>query len=171
VIESGREARQMANFLNARYLPLGVYNVDIKRFDGYFYQQNQVPFEERWQNAAVPAGLQSEILFEQLNPNHEPYILVANHESTSISHDLRIANAGNKKIIYVRPVTSNIFDWTKLALLADEIHSIDTSFIDFIESLFYQDSSKSFLKHFYFHLARQTQTQCTRLLPWEQVHY
>ena len=171
VIESGREARQMADFLNARYVPLGVQNVDIKRFDGYFYQQNQVPFEQRWQSAAVPAGLQSEALFEQLNPNHEPYILVANHESTSTCHDLKIPNLGNKKVIYLHPATNNIFDWTKLALLADEIHAIDSSFVHFLEGLFYQDSSRSFLKPFYFHLARQTQTQFTRLLPWEEVHY
>jgi len=171
VIESGREARQMADFLNARYMPLGINNVDIKRFDGYFYQQHQVPFEERWQNAAVPAGLQSETLFEQLNPNHEPYILVANQESTAIRHDLRIANAGNKKVIYMYPATNNIFDWTKLALHADEIHSIDTSFIHFIEGLFYQESSKPFLKPFYYHLARQSNTQFTRLLPWKEVFY
>jgi len=171
VIESGREARQMADFVNARYLSLGVYNVDIKRFDGYFYQQHQVPFEDRWQNAAVPAGLQSEALFEQLNPNHEPYILVANRESTTLEHALKISNSGGKKIIYMHPATNNIFDWTKLALLADEIHSIDTSFAHFVEGLFYQDSSKPFLKPFYFHLARQSETQFTRLLPWQEVRY
>ncbi len=171
VIESGREARQMADFLNARYLPLGVDSVDIKRFDGYFYQQHQVPFEERWQNAVVPAGLQSEALFEKLNPNHESFILVANDDPTSTEHVLQITNADNKKLIYVHPETNNIFDWTKLALLADEIHSIDTSFVHFLESLFYQASSKAFLKPFYFHLARKSDTQFTRLLPWEEVHY
>lgn len=171
VIESGREARQMADFLNARYMPLGVDDVDIKRFDGYFYQQHQVPFEERWQNAAVPAGLKSEALFELLNPNHESYILVANEESTSVKHDLRIANTGNKKVIYMHPATNNIFDWTKLVLEADEIHSIDTSFIHFIEGLLYQESSKPFLKLFYYHLARQSNTQFTRLLPWNTIVY
>ena len=33
VVSSGREARQYAHFKNARYQPIGIENVDIRRFD------------------------------------------------------------------------------------------------------------------------------------------
>ena len=168
---SGREARQLAGFLNGRYLPIGVVGVDIKRFDAFFYEQNQVAFDRRWSDGAVPTGPRSEWLYEKLNPGLESYLLVCNQESTTKYYDLHIPNPENKRIIWVHPLTENIFDWTVLALLADEIHSIDTSFIHFLESLFYQESSKSFMKPFYYHLARQTQTEFTRRLPWQEVRY
>ena len=36
VVTSGREARQLANFLNATYQTIGIHNIDIKRFDESF---------------------------------------------------------------------------------------------------------------------------------------
>ena len=165
-ISSGREARQLAGFKNAQYLPIGVIDVDLKRFDACFYEQHNIPFEQRWLDCAIPAGPKS-----QLNPGREPYLLVCNQESTTRFYDLDIPNPQNKKIIWVHPATDNIFDWTKLALLADEIHSIDTSFVHFLESLFHQGSSKPFMKPFYYHLIRKTETEFTRLLPWQEIRY
>lgn len=170
-ISAGREARQLAGFLNARYLPIGVVNVDLKRFDAYFYEQHAIPFERRWLDCSVPPGPKSEWLFDHLNPDQEPYLLVCNQESTTRFYDLNIPNPHHKKIIWVHPATNNIFDWTKLALQADEIHSIDTSFVHFLESLFHQESSKPFIKPFYYHLTRETETEFTRLLPWQEVRY
>ena len=170
-IGSGREARQLSGFLSARYLPIGVVDVDLQRFDAYFYEQHQIPFEQRWLDCEVPPGPKSEALYEKLNPSHEPYLLVCNQESTNIFYDLRIDNPEDKKIIWAHPETNNIFDWTKLALLADEIHSIDTSFAHFLESLFQQESSKPFVKPFYYHLARRSNTEFTRRLPWQDVRY
>lgn len=170
-IFSGREARQLAGFLNARYLPIGVVGIDEKRFDAYFYEQHGIAFERRWINASIPFGPKSDWLYERLNPGHEPYLLVCNEESTAKVYDLRISNPHNKKIIWVHPLTNNIFDWAKLVLLADEIHSIDTSLVHFLESLFYQEASKPFLKPFYYHLIRKTKTEFTRRLAWQEVRY
>lgn len=166
-VDSGREARQLASFLNASYLPIGIENVDIKRFDEFFYKQHQIPFEKRWANCAVPPGPRSDALYEQLNPTHEPYILVCNSESGLVSYDLKIVNSLNKKVITVYPATNNIFDWTKLALLADEIHTIDTSFVHFVENLFCQKPHKQF----FYHLARKSPTEFTRRLPWKVIQY
>ena len=170
-INDGREARQLSGFLRARYFPIGVIGVDLQRFDAYFYEQHQVAFEKRWLNCAVLPGPQSEALYEKLNPNHEPYLLVCNQESTKIFHDLKVPNPENKLIIWVHPATNNIFDWTKLALLADEIHSIDTSFVHFLESLFQQENSNQYRKPFYYHLARKSNTDFTRRLPWKVIRY
>jgi hypothetical protein len=167
VVDSGREARQLASFLNACYLPIGIENVDIKRFDEFFYEQHKVSFEERWTNCDVPPGPRSEQLYQELNPLHEPFILICNSESGLVSYDLKIANPENKKIITVFPATNNIFDWTKLALQAEEIHTIDTSFVHFIENLLSQHPHKPF----FYHLARKSPTEFTRRLPWQVVQY
>lgn len=166
-VRSGRQARQYADFLNATYLPIGIENVDIKRFDAFFYEQHGVDFNLRWSDAKTPAGPRSQQLLESLNPKCEPYILVCNEESGHLSYELRINNPQGKKIIYVKPLTHNIFDWTLLALHANEIHTIDTAFVHFIESLFYQRNAPPL----FYHLARQSATEFTRRLPWQVINY
>lgn len=166
-LNSGREARQVANFWNVSYLPIGINDVDIQRFDEFFYQQHQVPFELHWSNSDVLPGPRSESLYEELNPLNEKFILICNVGSGGCRYNLKIDNPENKKIISVFPATNNIFDWTKLALLADEILTIDTSFVHFIESLFYRHSHKSF----YYHRARKSFGEFSRRLPWQIVNY
>lgn len=108
-VQGGRQARQLAGFLNARYVPIGIEGVDLKRFDAFFYEQHQVDFNQRWSNARVAPGPQSEALYKMLNPNNEPYFLVCNSESGPCRYELQIANPENINIIEVGPVTNNIF--------------------------------------------------------------
>jgi len=166
-VEGGRQARQLAGFLNARYVPIGIEGVDLKRFDAFFYEQHQVPFDRRWSNARVPAGPQSEELYQMLNPNNEPYFLVCNSESGPSQYQLKIANPDNIKMIEVRPITNNIFDWSKLVAGATEIHTIDTAFAHFVESALYGCEPMPI----YYHLARISNTEFSRRLPWRLVHY
>ena len=166
-VNSGRDARQLAGFLNASYMPIGIDGVDIKRFDAYFYEQHQVDFGLRWSDAKVSDGPKATILFEQLNSADEPYILVCNSESGMMSYNLKILNPDNKKIIEVKPLTNNIFDWARLVFQADEIHTIDTAFVHFVESLMYQSLSLDL----HYHLARKSPTEFTRRLPWKLVEY
>jgi hypothetical protein len=166
-VESGREARQLAGFLNAAYLPIGIVDVDIKRFDAYFYQQHQVDFSLRWSSPQVRPGPRADELFERLNSHGEPYLLTCSSESGLVSYELKITNPNAKKIITVTPLTNNIFDWVNLVLKADEIHTIDTAFVHLVESLLEPDSQKKL----YYHLARQSPTEFTRRLPWKVVSY
>ncbi|QWD98800.1 hypothetical protein C2740_01550 [Polynucleobacter sp. MG-5-Ahmo-C2] len=166
-IDGGREVRQFTCFLRARYAPIGIDGVDIKRFDESFYEQHKVPFEARWSDCDVPPGPKSDWLYEKLNPHHEPYILVCNDESGLVSYDLKIANLEGKKVITVAPETNNIFDWTKLVLMADEIHTIDTSFVHFVESLLHNRTRQPL----FYHLARNSPTEFTRRLPWQVIRY
>ena len=168
-VSSGREARQLSGFLNASYLPIGVNSVDIKRFDAFFYEQHNINFELRWSDARTPPGPLSDALYEQCNPSHEPYILVCDQESGLVRYDLKIANSQNKKAIRVDALTNNIFDWTKLVLNADEIHTIDTAFVHLVESLLYQKLAPAPV--LYYHLARNSPTEFTRRLPWQAITY
>ena len=166
-VESGREARQLAGFFNARYLPIGIENVDLLQFDRFFYEQHGVPLEERWSNCQVPPGPQSEALFASLNPDNEPYFLVCDTQSEFSRYDLEIQNPLGRKVIELAPLTNNIYDWTKLALFAQEIHTIDTAFVHFIESTLINAPAKPL----FYHLARASQTQFTRRLPWQVIQY
>jgi hypothetical protein len=166
-VQGGRQARQLAGFLNARYIPIGIEGVDLKRFDAFFYEQHQVGFDRRWSNERVPAGPQSEELYKILNPKNEPYLLVCNNESGSIQYQLQITNPENIKIIEVQPITNNVFDWSKMVACATQIHTIDTSFVHFVESELYGRD----VMPLYYHLARNSNTEFTRRLPWRLVHY
>lgn len=167
VVNSGREARQLTGFLNGVYLPIGINGVDIKRFDAFFYEQHQIDFQLRWAGAKTKPGPLSDVLFKQCNPLNEPYFLVCEQESGLIKYDLKIQNLHNKKIIKVGPLTNNIFDWSNLVLQADEIHTIDTAFVHFVESTLYQRKAPQL----YYHLARKSPTEFTRRLPWNVVRY
>lgn len=166
-VQSGREARQLAGFLNAQYVPIGIHDVDIKRFDAFFYEQHLVNFDLRWENGSVSAGPKSKLLFEQLNPKHQPYILICNRESGHERYPLNFANPNNKLVIEVQAFTNNIFDWAELIHRADEIHTIDTAFIHVLESMLYKK------KHppLYFHRTRKSPTEFTRKLTWQEVVY
>lgn len=167
-ITRGREARQLAGFLNATHQTIGIYNIDIKRFDACFYEQYRLPFDYRWTKSAVPPGPKSEELFDKLNPTGEPYILVCKTESGNAVFDLKINNPLGHKIIEVGPATNNIYDWSKLVENASEIHSIDTAFFHFVENVLCGRNNKAL----YYHLAKKKlKSDFTRRLPWQLVDY
>lgn len=167
VVNSGREARQYAEFKNAIYLPIGIDDVDIHRFDEFFYSQHQVPFSLRWELAKTPAGPNSELLFATLNPDNRPYMLVCNKDSSGESHQLSLPNESDFLVIHVHPATDNIYDWMRLVLSAQQIHTIDTAFIHFVENTLDPDAAKKL----YFHRIRKSPTEFTRRLPWQEVLY
>jgi hypothetical protein len=167
VVSSGREARQYAQFKNAQYLPIGINNVDIRRFDESFYEQHLVPFHSRWDLAQTSAGPNASGLFHQLNPKNLPYRLICRQDSSGTKHTLNLEGATDLIDIEVYPATNNIFDWAKLVLEAREIHTIDTAFIHFVENTVPVDSKQNLS----FHRIRQSPTEFTRRLPWHEIRY
>ena len=167
VVRNGKEVRQLANFLHITYWPIGITQVDSNSFDESFYRQHQVPFQLRWDLCVTPSGPHSEILFSELNPSGEPYMLVCMNGSHGESEPLRIANARGLKVIKVHAATNNIFDWTKLVQEATEIHSIDTGFIHFVENVLSANTAKLL----FFHRTRKVRTEFTRRLPWQEISY
>ena len=167
VVASGREARQYAQFKNAQYLPIGVINVDIKKFDQSFYAQHQVSFDLRWKLSNTPAGPISQDLLEKLNPQKLPFMLVCKKDSGSHMYELNIPNSSNLLVIEVSPITNNIFDWVHLVLKATQIHTIDTAFIHLVENTLSSDTKQKLC----FHRIRQSPTEFTRRLPWQEIDY
>ena len=167
-VKGGKEARQLSGFWNCEHWEIGVSYVDLKRLDASYYEQHGIPFERRWERGQIKAGPQSNALRKQFSSNNEKYIIACNIASSNVSFNLNIQNPDGHKIIYVHPVTNNLCDWIGLMENASEIHTIDTSFIHLVESYFYGSSSYPKL---YFHLARPSDTEFTRLLPWRNITY
>ena len=166
-VRSGREARQYAQFKNAKYLAIGIDNVDIRRFDESFYEQHQLPFHIRWDLAQTPLGPNTNSLFHQLNPKNLSYRLICRQDSSGTNHPLNLEVATDLMDIEVHPITNNIFDWAQFVLGAKEIHTIDTSFIHFVENTLNPDTKQKL----FFHRIRQSSTEFTRRLPWYEVLY
>ena len=166
-VNSGREARQYAQFKNAKYLSIGINNVDIRRFDECFYEQHQVPFNSRWELAQTPPGPNASSLFNRLNPKNLPYRLICRQDSSGTKHALRLTAFSGALEIEVYPATNNIFDWYNLVFGALEIHTIDTAFIHFVENMLLADTKQKL----FFHRIRQSPTEFTRRLPWNELKY
>jgi len=167
-VSSGREARQYSGFLNATVMYIGIKDVELEKFDEFFYKQHHTPFHLRWESAKVFPGHYSENLYRQLNPGNDKYMLVCDESSSGTLHrELEITNTSGLKVIKTFPATNNIYDWTSLILKATEIHSIDTSFIHLVESLLYDQ------KHMplYYHKLRSTIGKFSRRLPWQEIEY
>lgn len=168
LVHSGKEARQLCSFYRAHHQYIGGPNLDPLRFDYFYYQQHQIPFELRWQLANTPPGPNAEHLYQKLNPNHESFILVNRRQSGNRSYDLNIRISDpSLKVIEVSPVTNNLFDWHFLALQAKAIHTIDTSFIHYLENLFTDYPAPDL----YYHLVRPTLTDFSRRQNWNLIDY
>jgi hypothetical protein len=166
-VSSGREARQYAQFKNAQYLSIGIDDVDIRKFDESFYGQHRVPFDLRWELKKARAGPHSQDLLKKLNPQNRLYLLVCRMDSGGHSYQLHLSNSDDLLKIEVKPETDNIFDWADLVLGATEIHTIDTAFIHFVENTLDPSTDKKL----YFHRIRQSSTEFTRRLPWQELTY
>jgi len=167
-VKGGKEARQLSGFWNCQHWEIGANFVELKKFDASYYEQLKIPFALRWELRQIKPGPQSKVLMDKLNPHHEEYIIACNMASSNVSFNLKIDNPNNKKIIYVHPATNNLCDWVDLMQGAIEIHTIDTSFIHLVESYFYKSESHPTL---FFHRARPSETEFTRLLPWHTISY
>lgn len=166
-VKSGREARQYSQFKNARYLSIGLKNIDIRRFDQSFYEQHHVPFSKRWELAETPSGPNAASLFGRLNPKNLPYRLICRQDSSGTKYSLSLKREPNLLEIEVYPATNNIFDWAHLVLSALEIHTIDSAFIHFVENTLATNTKQKL----FFHRIRQSPTEFTRHLPWYEIKY
>ncbi len=167
-VSGGKEARQLSGFWNCQHQEIGASFVDLKKFDASHYEQLNIPFSFRWEAGQIKPGPRSNELFKTLNPNNDNFILVCNTASSNVSFKLKIDNPSNYKVIYIYPATNNLCDWIDLMKAANEIHTIDTSFIHLVESFFY--GANDYPKLF-FHLARPSGTEFTRKLQWIMVAY
>lgn len=122
-----------------------------KKFVDLFYEQADLPAEERFNGFYVERDLEAEErLCKILNPSKEPYIFI--HQDTSRGHIMNLKHIKNKniKIIesnYKMDETKEFLVWHYLKLIseAEEIHVMESGISPMIDCYF------SDLKNAYLH--------------------
>lgn len=116
-----------SNFLDRKQL----------RFDANFYEQANLPFDNRWEKFLYNRNYSSEIqLYMDLECDKEPYIFI--HEDRKRNFEIdRSFIRSDLRIIYPDKELNNynFFDYGFILENAVEIHCIESSFAAFVESL------------------------------------
>jgi len=149
---------------------VGFKEVRMPDWDVSFYDQSDVPFEERWRSFYYWRDPYiEEGFFGEKCTTNEPYILVHSggsaKGSVSGAYDLRLPEG--VKTIYVEH--RNLFDYRLLVERAQEVHCVNSAFIHMVNSfgaikpkLFFHDIRKmGDLDGFARHPDQE----------WETVHY
>lgn len=134
-------------------------------FDEVFYLQFNVPFDYRWSKFKVNRNLESEHnLFNQMNLVENQYIFLHDRppwliNKSHLSTDLPIISPSWD--------VNNIFDYCYIIENANEIHCIDSSFKNLVDSL------NPHTNQLYYHLNRQNNPfyYSSSKLGWKTVNY
>ena len=141
---------------NVPLLKIGYNGSGDNNFNESFYNCLGIDFSKRWSLFKLPLNdtTAHEFYNTLIENKNEPYALVNNSGSVG-EFDLKINT--NLKIYSITPkLTPSMLDWKYVVEHAAEIHSIDSSFIHFADSLnlnsnlYYHDvnrGSKFVLKH------------------------
>ena len=136
-----RVLQKLAKILRVRVVGLGGFGENFLkskiRYDENFYLQANIAFEHRWSSFSAPRNLRKEYeLSRLLGCENQPYIFL--HEDASrgfrINRDhlpkgIKVVEPSADKSIY------QLVDYRKIIEGALEIHTIESSFAAFIESL------------------------------------
>ena len=134
-------AKEICNSIECEQIDLsfGFYNSSVaayhsdinyaKNFVEAKYKLSNVPLHERWNLCFSRDKQREDLLYKQMVKNPD-YILV--HEDSSQGHHF---SADGDNIIKVLPLEDfNIFNWMKIIENAQEIHCVDSSICNLIES-------------------------------------
>tara|TARA_R110000822_G_scaffold110654_8_gene241044 strand:+ start:5236 stop:5970 length:735 start_codon:yes stop_codon:yes gene_type:complete len=146
--------RDNENTMNC--IEVGFSKMDLnsgESFDWQFYQHANVPFDKRWDNFKVKTvqrlTQQSEVFKnykERFGIKKGNYIFVHDDESRGLSINPNNLPPDAKIVRPEKGITDNIFDFYMLIRYAKEVHCMDSSFKNLIESMFMMDSG--ILSHF-----------------------
>jgi hypothetical protein len=117
------------------FLKIG-FNLDLhqhNRYDWYFYECANVPFQWRYEKFIPPDILNSQQAFYKKHAPKDKYILIHNVSSHGLHPHMKIETDYEK--VYVNELWSNnIFDWVYLAQKAEEVHCVPSSFYCMMDS-------------------------------------
>lgn len=106
------------------------------------YEQYNLPYQTRYDLCPkILPGPKSQKLFGMLRPNPKPYVLMHISSSEKAAYDVDVFQGRprdifqNKDILYITPLTNNIFDWVDLLQNADEIHLATSSVFHLCENI------------------------------------
>jgi hypothetical protein len=109
------------------------------KFDESFYKSVNLPFEYRFKKFFFERDIKKEIeIYNELNPNNEPYIFVHGVNQEKIRKDLKIIE---------NPTNHSIFDLLTLIEKSTEVHLMESSIKNLVNS--YPINGPKFFYHRY----------------------
>lgn len=142
------------------------------QFDEAFYTQVGLPFNKRWDDFLVDRDVYREfnLYREVIGDNNNEYIFL--HEDPSRGYIINREYITNKYLPVITPkveYTNNIFDYLEIIENAKEVHCIDSSFKNMIDSVTLNSKGKLF-----YHLKLQNNvvkdyTYSNSRLNWEVI--
>lgn len=109
------------------------------RLDEYRYKLVGIDLSEKY-NLSYTRQPKSELaIMKKINLGDD--FRLVHKEASSYKLSYKISNA-DKKIVFVEPVTSSVFDWIQISSLASEIICIESSFSNLIEQLMWPEKKK-----------------------------
>jgi hypothetical protein len=119
---------------------------NVKTFDKGFYKTVNLPFEYRFSKFKFERNIEKESeVYNELNPNNEPYIYVHDDPQRGFKIDRNKINS-NLKIIE-NDKRFLMFDMLKIIENATEVHSMQTGMKDLINS--FNFNKPKFYLHWY----------------------
>lgn len=116
--------------VNNKILRLGCYSesnpLEPETFDQTFYRQAGIDFECRWESFKLP-----EILNPVKSEEGIAFICEDKERGFNINHEMILSTLPK----FYPSKSDTIFDYVPLLYLAEEVHTIDTSFLHLIESI------------------------------------
>lgn len=133
------------NVIKVGFNKIGKY-VHENTFDEAFYKIIGIDFTERFNSFHIPRDyVRENNIYEELNPNNEPYIFIHDDSSRGFTMD-RGKLPANIKIIE-NDVKYGLFDMLKIIENAEEVHVMQSSLRDLINS-YKMDKPKFFLHNY-----------------------
>lgn len=134
----------------SRYLRVGFENmwsfIPSLKFDQAFYKLAGVDFQIRFDEFYLPRDKEMEqIVYNELNPDNEPYIFL--HEDVKRNFLINRAKISTNYKIIENNTKYNIFHMLKIFENAEEIHLMQSSIKDLINSI-KMDKPKIFLHNY-----------------------
>ena len=158
----GDDVDAFARRLGLPVIRIGFEHCDKKRFDESFYEQMEVPFEDRYRRSRLPQHIADEDrLFERVAPQGD-YLLTHRENSLGL-FNLRIdSDLPRVDIRMGMDPSNNLLACRRLIMQAREIHCVNSSVLHLVDSL--DPPGKRF-----YHAVRRTDFRlqpCWTLVPY-----
>lgn len=147
-----KHLQDLAKQMELKYYSVATFaQVDLKKYQEYFYKAVNHPFHYRYTKFQLPKReLINEELLEKFKPS-EPYALCFNWDKftngTVKGFKKELINP-ELKVVEIKPkITKNVFDWLPIIYDAEEIHSIPGGPFHLIDSILDKCKAKKFFYH------------------------
>jgi hypothetical protein len=147
-----RHLQEWAGKENLKYYSVATFcQIDLKRYQEYFYKSVGHPFEFRYSKFSLPKRELNNIEFLETHKPSKSYALIFcwdKFRNGNIKHfNEDMVNPDLEKVYLTPKKTNNIFDWLPIIYDAEEIHSIPGGPFHLIDSVLNKCKTKKLFYH------------------------